>query len=102
MTTSEKRSPSGPFGTEEGKSLNDAGSYGQVHFQVTNYSCWRHTTVPLPGGAADKVGNRYENRWTVRWLAGVLADEARSIRIEPPGAEGEGIEFWLDLADRRE
>jgi hypothetical protein len=32
--------------------------------------------MPLPGGDADKAGNRYELRWTVRQLIRLLTDEA--------------------------
>lgn len=55
--------------------------------------------MPLPGGATDKFGNRYEGIWTVRCMADVLAGRAESIRLEPPGADGEGIEFWLKNGD---
>jgi hypothetical protein len=51
--------------------------------------------MPLPGGATDKIGNRYESRWTVYCITEILAARADSIRLEPPGKEGEGIEFWL-------
>lgn len=52
-------------------------------------------TVPLQGGAADKFGNRYEGRWTVLHMAEVLDERADSLRLEPPGEEGEGAEFWV-------
>ena len=32
--------------------------------------------MTLPGGAANKLGNRYEAYWTVRQLLQVLAGEA--------------------------
>jgi hypothetical protein len=51
--------------------------------------------MPLPGGPADKFGNLYEGLWTVRSMIEILHDRAISIRIEPLGAEGEGVEFWL-------
>lgn len=51
--------------------------------------------MPLPGGAADKLGNRYEIQWTVRCLAEILSEEATSIWLEPPGSEGDGAEFIL-------
>jgi hypothetical protein len=56
--------------------------------------------MPLPGGAAAKFGERYEGRWTVLQLADLLAERAQSIRLEPPGAEGEGIEFWIRQSGR--
>lgn len=58
--------------------------------------------MPLPGGAADKFGNRYEGRWTVACLLEVLSERAESLRIEPPGVEGEGAEFWLRRHEGRE
>jgi hypothetical protein len=51
--------------------------------------------MPLPGGASDKFGNRYEGRWTVLQMAEVLAEHADLMRLEPPGEEGEGVEFWV-------
>ena len=50
--------------------------------------------MPLPGGAAEKFGNRYEGRWTVACLLDVMAEKADSIRLEPPEPEGQGFEFW--------
>jgi len=44
--------------------------------------------MPLPGGSADKIGNRYEGRWTVSCLALVMADKAVAIELEPPDGEG--------------
>jgi hypothetical protein len=58
--------------------------------------------MPLPGGSADKFGNRYEGRWTVFCMLDVMDERANSIRLEPPGAEGEGIEFWVRRGERRE
>ena len=58
--------------------------------------------MPLPGGASDKVGNRYELLWTVNCMLRVMQDDATSIRLEPPGEEGEGIEFVITTADGRE
>ena len=49
--------------------------------------------MPLPGGAADKFGNRYEGRWTVACMLDVMDERADSIRLEPPGPDGEGAEF---------
>jgi ABC-type phosphate/phosphonate transport system ATPase subunit len=51
--------------------------------------------MPLPGGPTDKFGNRYEGRWTVFCMIEVMREHADSIRLEPPGAEGEGVEFWV-------
>jgi hypothetical protein len=58
--------------------------------------------MPLPGGATDKLGNSYELNWTVSCMAEVLADKADSIRLEPPGDEGKGIEFWLRRGNQKE
>jgi hypothetical protein len=55
--------------------------------------------MPLSGGDADKVGNRYEVLWTVACMAEVMEERAESIRLEPPGKEGEGAEFWLRKGD---
>jgi hypothetical protein len=58
--------------------------------------------VPLPGGSSDKYGNRYEDRWAAQCAFDVLRETALSIRSEPPGVEGDGVEFWIDYEDRRE
>lgn len=57
--------------------------------------------MPLPGGATDKFGNRYEGRWTVACMIEVMDENADSIRLEPPGVEGEGVEFWLSKGNSR-
>ena len=51
--------------------------------------------MPLPGGAADKLGNRYEDQWTLHCLTEMLSEQATSIWLEPPGDEGDGAEFIL-------
>lgn len=50
----------------------------------------------LPGGAADKLGNQFETWWTLNRLESLLRGNASRMRIEPPGDEGEGIEFWIE------
>ncbi len=55
--------------------------------------------MPLPGGDADKAGNRYELRWTVRQFIRLLTGEAAWIHLEPIGADGEQIEFRLGRQD---
>ena len=45
------------------------------------------------GGLWDKLGNRYENRWTVFCMVDVMDEKADSISLEPPGIDG--IEFFL-------
>jgi hypothetical protein len=58
--------------------------------------------MPLPGGATDKYGNRYEGRWTAFCMAQILDENACSIRFEPPGADDKGFEFWITRKDRIE
>lgn len=58
--------------------------------------------MPLPGGASAKYGDRYEGRWATLCLLEILAGDADRIRFEPPGPEGDGVEFWLQRAARRE
>jgi hypothetical protein len=58
--------------------------------------------MPLPGGATDKFGNRYEGRWTVACMVEVMEEKANSIRLEPPGPEGDSSEFWLQKGHDRE
>jgi hypothetical protein len=55
--------------------------------------------MPLPGGDADKAGNRYELRWTVRQIIRLLTDDAVWIELEPVGEEGDRIEFRLCRSD---
>jgi len=55
--------------------------------------------MPLCGGASAKYGDRYEGKWTVYCLARVMEEDACEIRLEDPGAEGEGCEFWLKRRD---
>ncbi|MFK4087154.1 hypothetical protein ACI2LF_23810 [Kribbella sp. NPDC020789] len=53
----------------------------------------------MPGGDADKWGNHYEGLWTSYRACELVDGRASSIRIEPPGMAGEGIEFVLQLPD---
>ena len=50
----------------------------------------------MPGGAADKAGNRYEHRWVVLRISEMLEGRVTRIRPEPPGRAGTGIELTLD------
>jgi hypothetical protein len=50
---------------------------------------------PRRGGTADKLGNRYEGRWTVRQVLYILHGDADAIEVEPVGEIGNGIEFIL-------
>lgn len=51
----------------------------------------------LPGGASDKAGNAYEELWTSLRVKDLLSGEASRIRLEPPGDDGLGIEFEIDI-----
>jgi rRNA-processing protein FCF1 len=56
--------------------------------------------MPLSGGPADKLGNRYENWWTVYQLVRMLQGSCESIRIEDPGIDK--AEFVLAFGGVRE
>ena len=56
--------------------------------------------MPLPGGAADKSGNRYEQWWTVSQFVRIIKGEADSIRIEDPTVDK--AEFVITVGDQRE
>ncbi|MCM2356603.1 MAG: hypothetical protein NDI77_00465 [Geobacteraceae bacterium] len=56
--------------------------------------------MSLPGGPADKLGNRYELWWTVSQLVRMLHGQAESIRIEDPGVTK--AEFVIVSQGRRE
>lgn len=57
--------------------------------------------MPLPGGTSDKLGNRYEGRWTALAIFEVLRERAEAIRLEPPGTEGDGIEFYVRYSNHK-
>ncbi len=52
-----------------------------------------------PGGYADKLGNRYEDRWVARQLLGILNEDILAVTVEPVGEDGEGVDLWVELAD---
>ena len=59
-----------------------------------NWSPWANqrggsprSGMTLPGGPADKLGNRYEKWWTVSEGVRMLHGDAEAIRIEAPGVE---------------
>jgi hypothetical protein len=56
--------------------------------------------MPLPGGASDKFGNRYELWWTVSQFVRMLHGQGESIRIEDPGVTK--AEFTIVTGRRRE
>lgn len=47
------------------------------------------------GGYYNKIGNRYELKWTVLSILQVLNEERDDITLEPIGEEGTGCEFTL-------
>ena len=56
--------------------------------------------MTLPGGPADKLGNRYETWWTLSEFVRMLRGDTESIRIEDP--EVEKAEFVVATGARRE
>ena len=56
--------------------------------------------MTLPGGPADKLGNRYEKWWTLSAFVRILQGGAEAIRIEDPGADK--AEFVVTTDTRRE
>jgi hypothetical protein len=54
----------------------------------------------LPGGASDKAGNAYEELWTSLRVTDLLSGEASRMRLEPPGDDGLGLEFEIDILGR--
>ena len=55
--------------------------------------------MTLPGGPADKLGNRYEKWWTVAECIRLLGGHTEAIRIEDPAAEK--AEFVVTVGPRR-
>jgi hypothetical protein len=50
--------------------------------------------MPMSGGAADKLGNRYEILWAIDQLLGIVDGRASSLTLEPPDPdESKGVEF---------
>ena len=49
----------------------------------------------FPGGIANKLGNKYEQKWAVRALFEVLLGDAKSMRYEGISKEFHGFEFVL-------
>jgi hypothetical protein len=52
-----------------------------------------------PGGRADKLGNEFERLWIVRHLIELVAGKAMAVRIEPPGDDERGTDFWVIRPD---
>jgi len=53
------------------------------------------------GGYATVWSMRFQHLWAVRQLLLLLAEELRSVRIEPAGIEGEGLDLIVLLPDER-
>ena len=50
--------------------------------------------MPMSGGAADKLGNRYELLWAIDQLLRIVDGRASSLTLEPPDPdESKGVEF---------
>ncbi len=49
--------------------------------------------MPLPGGKTDKIGNHYEERWTVYCMIDVMDEKADSIWLEKTGDDA--FEFFV-------
>ena len=58
--------------------------------------------MPLRGGPSAKVGHRYEYLWAVMCMIRLMRGDADSIHLEPPGHEGEGIEFSVQTSSGTE
>ncbi len=56
--------------------------------------------MTLPGGPADKLGNRYEKWWTLSEFVRMLRGDTDAIRIEDPGVEK--AEFVVEVGSHRE
>lgn len=56
----------------------------------------------MPGGAADKYGNRFEGRWTIHCIVELLRERTEALELEPPGEAGVGVEFILHRRAERE
>lgn len=56
--------------------------------------------MPLPGGPANKLGNRYERLWTAYQFLHLLDGRSESVRVEEPGADK--AEFVVRRGDQSE
>ena len=56
--------------------------------------------MTLPGGPADKLGNRYEKWWTLSEFVRMLRGDTDAIRIEDPGVDK--TEFVVEIGSLRE
>src|SRR5688572_21609338 len=56
--------------------------------------------MPIAGGSADKLGNRYEALWAIDQLLRVIDGGATELTLEPLEAdESRGIEFRVSTTD---
>lgn len=56
-----------------------------------------------PGGRADKLGNRYERRWTAKQFLRLVNEEIQSVTIEAIGDDEKGVDLWIeDNFEKRE
>ena len=53
----------------------------------------------IPGGRADKFGNRFERLWIVSLALDVIDGRLSTIKWEPLGFEGEGVECVVTQTD---
>lgn len=53
----------------------------------------------MPGGTADKLGNRYEGRWVVKQLLFLIAERVRSVELEAIGDDEHGVDLWVERLD---
>ena len=53
-----------------------------------------------PGGRADKFGNRFERLWVVSLALDVIEGRLSTMKWEPLGVEGEGVECVVTQTDR--
>lgn len=56
----------------------------------------------FPGGIADKLGNRFEAKWTVQKLLEIFLGKAHSLRFESIDPADHGVEFSLNRDMHRE
>jgi len=47
------------------------------------------------GGLADKLGNRYEERWVVSQLLSLMEEKIKSVTIEAIGDDEQGVDLWI-------
>lgn len=52
---------------------------------------------PRPGGEAAKFGDRFEGRWTVRYLLDVLFGRAEAVVVEDVDDAAESVEFYATV-----